>query len=129
MKERLAKLNPPPVRPMPILIAGTGRTITLSLVARYADSWHASFPDRAEQEEPIVARLLEWCAEHGRDPGEIEFGCGVQPNDLDRFLELEAPQLVEMGFTQFTLGFNGPQWDVAAGADWLAWRNEMNTSR
>ena len=27
-----------------------------------------------------------------------------------------------MGFAQFTLGFNGPDWNVDAGADWLAWR-------
>jgi probable F420-dependent oxidoreductase len=126
MKERLARLNPPPRREMPILIAGTGRTITLDLVARFADSWHAFFPQRAEQEEPVVAKLLEWCAEHGRDPKEIEWGLGVQPNDLDRFLEVDAPTLVEMGFTQFTLGFNGPNWAVDAGADWLAWRDEMN---
>jgi len=126
LKDRLARLNPPPVRPMPILIAGTGRTLTLPLVAQHADAWHASFPDRAEQEEPIVARLLEWCVECGRDPGEIEFGCGVQPDDLDRFLEVEAPLLVEMGFTQFTLGFNGPKWTVDAGTDWLAWRDEAN---
>jgi hypothetical protein len=31
-----------------------------------------------------------------------------------------------MGFTQFTLGFNGPGWAVDAGRDWLAWRDEVN---
>ena len=31
-----------------------------------------------------------------------------------------------MGFTQFTLGFNGPAWDVDAGAAWLAWRDARN---
>ena len=36
------------------------------------------------------------------------------------------PTLVEMGFTEFTLGINGPDWDVIIGADWLAWRDELN---
>ena len=31
-----------------------------------------------------------------------------------------------MGFRQFTLGFNGPSWDVDAGAAWLAWRDAQN---
>ena len=31
-----------------------------------------------------------------------------------------------MGFSQFTLGFNGPQWSVDGGAPWLAWRNAAN---
>jgi len=28
-----------------------------------------------------------------------------------------------MGFSQFTLGFDGPSWDVDAGLGWLAWRS------
>ena len=34
-----------------------------------------------------------------------------------------------LGFTQFTLGFNGPDWTVERAADWLAWRDERNLSR
>jgi probable F420-dependent oxidoreductase len=126
IQDRLERLNPPPLRKMPILIAGTGRTLTLPMVARYADGWHAQFPDHAEQREQAVARLLEVCAEAGRDPASIEWGLGVEPEDLDRFLREEAPTLVEMGFTQFTLGFNGPDWEVGSGRDWLAWRDEVN---
>lgn len=126
IRERLVRLRPPPMRPMPILIAGTGPRITLRLVAEHADAWHARFPKHAEDEEPVVARLVHWCDELGRDPRDIEWGLGVEPDDLDRFLAEEAPALVDMGFTQFTLGFNGPEWVVEAGADWLAWRDEMN---
>ena len=128
MQERLGKLNPPPVRDMPILIAGTGPQLTLPLVARYADGWHARFPDHAEDQGPAVEALLAACQDHGRDPKDIEWGLGVGPGDGDRFLTEEAPTLVEMGFTQFTLGFNGPGWTVDTGADWLAWRDEMNAS-
>ena len=128
MLRRLEALNPPPVRKMPILIAGTGETLTLPLVARYADSWHARFPDRPADEEPAVAALRKWCDEFGRNPDDIEWGLGVDPVDLDRFLRDDAPVYAEMGFTQFTLGFNGPDWDVSRGADWLAWRDEMNVT-
>ena len=33
------------------------------------------------------------------------------------------------GFTQFTLGFNGPDWTVDRAGDWLAWRDARNLSR
>jgi hypothetical protein len=98
----------------------------MPLVARYADSWHARFPDHPSEVEPAVAALRRHCVEIGRDPGEIEWGLGLDPNDLDRFLRQDAATYVEMGFTQFTLGFNGPGWNVAAGADWLAWRDRLN---
>jgi probable F420-dependent oxidoreductase len=126
IRARLDKLNPPPVRPMPILIAGRGPKITLRAVAEHGDRWHAAFPEHAAEVEPAVAALDRWCAEVDRDPAEIIWSVGVQPSDLDRFLSDEAPTLVEMGFTEFTLGFNGPKWNVGAGADWLAWRDEQN---
>ena len=84
---------------MPILIAGTGEQRTLRLVARYADGWHASFPDRPEELVPKVEALRRWCAEEGRDPTEIEWGLGVEPEDLDRFLREDADRYLELGFT------------------------------
>ncbi len=128
IQRRLAALNPPPVRRMPILIAGTGEQRTLRLVACYADGWHASFPEHPEELEPKVEALRRWCAEVGRDPAEIEWGLGVEPEDLDRFLREDADRYVALGFTQFTLGFNGPDWTVGRAADWLAWRDERNLS-
>jgi hypothetical protein len=26
----------------------------------------------------------------------------------------------------FTLGYDGPKWDVTTATDWLAWRDEQN---
>jgi probable F420-dependent oxidoreductase len=126
IERRLAALNPAPLGRMPILIAGVGRTITLRLVAEHADVWHAAFPDHAEELTPAVTALERWCGSVGRDPRSIEWAVGVEPDDLDRFLAEEAPTLVDMGFTQFTLGFNGPTWAVEAGSGWLAWRDERN---
>ena len=76
--------------------------------------------------EPKVAALRHWCDEIGRDPAEIEWGVGVEPEDLERFLAEDGATLVEMGFTQFTLGFNGPSWSVEAGVPFLGWRDEQN---
>jgi probable F420-dependent oxidoreductase len=129
MRHRLGVLDPPPVRLMPILIAGSGRRRTTRLVARFADSWHAGFPDRPDELEPAVAALRTWCAEIDRDPAEIEWGVGVEPEDLDRFLARDAETYLQMGFTQFTLGFNGPDWRVDMGAPWLGWRDACNRSR
>jgi probable F420-dependent oxidoreductase len=126
MVRRLEMLNPPPLRKMPILIAGTGETLTLPLVAKYADSWHAAFPDNPGEMERPVAALRKWCDEIGRDPKSIEWGLGLEPTDLDRFMREDLPTYLEMGFTQFTLGFNGPKWQVEAGAEWLTWRDEAN---
>jgi probable F420-dependent oxidoreductase len=125
VERRLRSLNPPPLRSMPILIAGTGEQITLRLVARHADSWHAAFPDRPEELVPKVEALLE-CQVERRDPDEIERGVGVDSDDLHRFLIDDADAYLDLGFTQFTLGFNGPAWPVATGAEWLAWRDDVN---
>ena len=127
--DRLSVLNPPPVRKMPILIAGVGEQRTLRLVARYADGWHAAFPEHPDELLPKIEALRRHCADVARDPASIEWGLGVEPEDLDRFLRDDADRYVEMGFTQFTLGFNGPAWAVEHGADWLAWRDERNAAR
>jgi probable F420-dependent oxidoreductase len=126
IRRRLELLQPPPVRRPPLVIGGVGLRRTLRLVARYADGWHAMFPERPAELEPAVAALLGWCREIGRDPADIEWGVGVEPEDLDRFLRQDADTYVAMGFTQFTLGFNGPGWTVDDGTDWLAWRDGRN---
>ena len=128
MVARLASSNPTPLRRMPILIAGTGLTLTLPIVARHADIWHAHFPDRPDEVRPAIDALLRACGEIGRDPGEIEWSVGLDPGDLDRFLAEDVDTYVEMGFTQFTLGFNGPDWAVMRGAAWLEWRDRVNTA-
>jgi probable F420-dependent oxidoreductase len=127
IERRLEVLNPPPLRRLPILIAGSGEKITLRLVAQHADGWHAGFPDAPEELAPKVAVLERWCEEGGRDAREIERAVGVEPDDLDRFLSQDAEAYVALGFTQFTLGVNGPDWVVGAAVErWLAWRDEQN---
>ena len=126
IERRLAALTPPPVRRLPLLVAGTGERITLRLVAEHADGWHASFPSSPDELVEKVAALERWCEAVGRDPAEIERGVGVEPDDLARFLD-DAEAYVELGFTQFTLGVNGPLWEIGEEIRaWLAWRDERN---
>lgn len=128
IKRRLSALNPTPIERIPILIGGTGERRTLRLVAEHADEWHAGFPDHADEVVSAVEALERHCADVGRSPDQIERGVGVEPYDLDRFLADEAPQLVEMGFTMFSLGFNGPDWNLDSAAAWLAWRDNHNSA-
>lgn len=127
--QRLQTLNPPPLRPMPLLVAGVGLTLTLPIVARHADIWHAFFPDSIAEVLPAVRALRRHCAAIGRDPFAIEWSVGLQPDDLDRFLAEDADAYVRLGFTQFTLGFGGPSWPVENGVPWLQWRDRLNASR
>ena len=113
----------PVIKPGNSNIGGTGLRRTLRLVATHADAWHAIFPERPEELEPAVRALEAHCAEVGRDPAQIEWGVGIEPDDIDRFLRQDAETYVQMGFTQFTLGFNGPAWSVERGAAFLAWRD------
>ena len=129
IKRRLDVLDPPPLRNMPILIGGDGPRRTVRVVARHADGWHAMFPNRPTDLQPAIDGLLAACAEIGRDPRDIEWAVGVEPDDLDRFLAQDADTYVEMGFSQFTLGFNGPNWRVDMGRPWLGWRDARNRAR
>jgi probable F420-dependent oxidoreductase len=77
IKERWARLNPPPTRDIPVLIGGGGERKTLRIVAEQADIWHGF--GRAEAIAHKHEVLDEWCRRVGRDPDEIERSAGVSP--------------------------------------------------
>ena len=45
------------------------------------------------------------------------------------FLDEDADRYVALGFTQFTLGFGGPDWTVENGRRFLEWRDRINEAR
>ncbi|QFU87780.1 LLM class F420-dependent oxidoreductase [Amycolatopsis sp. YIM 10] len=119
IEARLGKLNPQPVRKIPVLIGGGGEKKTLRLVAKHADIWHG-FGD-PEVVERKVRILDQHCADVGRDPGEIERSVAVEsePSEL-------GPKLLERGVSLFTVGVNGPDYDFSLLRQWVEWRDKTN---
>ncbi|MDQ3693698.1 MAG: LLM class F420-dependent oxidoreductase [Chloroflexota bacterium] len=115
--DRLAKLNPGPVRgSLPILIGGGGEKVTLRIVARYATIWNG-------QGEPAELgrknRILdEWCAKVGRDPKEIERSAQIFGAQLDLLDEYLAA-----GITHLICEAAGPDYDLAPLRKLIAWRD------
>lgn len=124
IKERFAKLNPAPTREIPILIGGGGEKKTLKYVAQHAHLWH-SFVD-VETYRHKAQVLADHCAAIGRDPSEI-----VRSSELSRAGNLEetitlADSLVDEGVTLFTVGLNGPDYDLSLVTELCAWRDRRN---
>jgi probable F420-dependent oxidoreductase len=114
---RLKKLNPQPVRDIPILIGGGGEKKTLRLVAEYADIWH-SFADL-----DVLTHKNKVLAEHaaavGTDESRIERSVhwpGVE----------SAPAFLEAGVTLFTIGISGPSYALSEVERAVRWRDEVN---
>ncbi|ANW67293.1 LLM class F420-dependent oxidoreductase [Mycobacterium sp. djl-10] len=121
IRSRLGKLNPSPVRDIPILIGGQGEKKTLRLVAEYADIWHG-FTDRSTY--PGKAEVLDGhCAAVGRAPEAIERSSGVPERNVDDMLA-EADALVELGVSLLTIGVNGPDYDLSAAEALVRWRDQ-----
>jgi probable F420-dependent oxidoreductase len=116
IESRLGKLNPPPTRKIPVLIGGGGEKKTLRLVAKHADIWHGfGGPEVIERK---VSILRQHCADVGRDPAEIEISVGADssPDEL-------GPRLRSLGVSLFTVGADGPDYDLSELRDWIAWRD------
>ena len=120
IKSRLAQLNPPPTRDIPVLIGGGGERKTLRIVAEHADIWHG-FGD-AETVAHKHSVLDEWCAKVGRDPLEIERSAGLSAKDPVK----SAERLYAVGTRLFTVALGGPAYDLGPVRDLIAWRDERN---
>jgi probable F420-dependent oxidoreductase len=119
IEARLEKLNPQPTRKIPVLIGGGGEQKTLRLVARHADIWHGfGGPDTIKHKHEVLDKR---CAEIGRDPEEIERSVGVEGDPAEL-----GPKLYELGSRLFTVGVGGPDYDLGALKDWIAWRDDQN---
>lgn len=104
IKARLARLTPPPLGPLPLLIGGTGERKTLRMVAEHADAWNCFGPVSFFAQKNAV--LDRWCAELGRDPAAIERTVLIEPNEVDHwqgFLDAGATHLIVGMQTPFDL--------------------------
>ncbi len=116
---RLEHLNPAPIRPIPVLIGGGGERKTLRYVARHAAIWHAF--GNLDTLRHKTAVLAGHCAAIGRDPSEIEHSTAAH-----RSGPAGAGPFLAAGFTLFTLGVSGPDYDLSAIPAWVRWRDERN---
>jgi probable F420-dependent oxidoreductase len=97
IRARLAKLTPPPVGDLPILIGGSGERVTLRLVAEHADGWNTfGPPDKFQAKSEI---LDQWCAKVGREPSSVERTVGIGTDEVDNwgeYLDAGADHLIVM---------------------------------
>ena len=120
IQNRWRRLNPRPTRPIPVLVGGGGERKTLRHTAEHAQIWH-TFGDR-EVLRHKNAVLDRHCRDVGRDPAEIERSIGVNRDSPWQVGE----QLVEAGASLFTVGLNGPDYDLGYAAEWVAWRDRRS---
>jgi probable F420-dependent oxidoreductase len=125
IKERWSKLNPAPTRKIPVLIGGGGEKVTLRITAEHADIWHYfGTPEDMGRKSKI---LDDWCAKVGRDPADIERSTAVDYGKITGDPIDLAEQYYALGFTQFTFGLNGPDYDMSPVETWLEWRDQKNS--
>jgi probable F420-dependent oxidoreductase len=118
IRDRLGKLNPPPVRDgkLPILIGGGGEKVTLRIVAQHADIWHGfGDPETAGRKSRI---LDDWCRRVGRDPATIERAANIRTFD-----EAVAEQYVAQGITHLLVNASGPDYDLGNLEKLVQWRD------
>jgi probable F420-dependent oxidoreductase len=117
IRDRLGRLNPPPLRGhLPILMGGGGDRF-LRLVAEYADEWNfVGEPDWIAQRAAV---LDEQCRKIGRDPAEIERSVLVpRPGAVEN-----AGRYSEIGVTHLIVTVAAPEWDFGPAQELLAWRS------
>jgi probable F420-dependent oxidoreductase, MSMEG_2906 family len=101
IKERLSRLNPPPVGPMPIMLGGDGKEVTLRIAAEHADIWNGFGPIGRFRERNAI--LDTWCERVGRDPATLERSVLI---DADEAADVEA--FHQAGATHIVIGIDAP---------------------
>jgi probable F420-dependent oxidoreductase len=120
IKDRLARLNPPPLRNLPILIAAMGEKIGLPTVARHADIWHVY--GTAEQVAGKIEKLQQICGEVGRPFEEIEIATWYIP---EMGLATAPDDFLAMGIRNIIHLQRGPDWDLGIVRELLQWRDHL----
>jgi probable F420-dependent oxidoreductase len=124
MKSRLEKLNPPPIRKIPMMIASMGEKIGMRIVAEHADMWHVYGPkDQVIHKTNVLKNI---CDEMGRDFGEIELTTFFMPHLLGDS-EGDPETFLKLGIRHLIYITQGPEWDLKGLHDLLAWRKALTT--
>ncbi|MET0657637.1 MAG: LLM class F420-dependent oxidoreductase [Steroidobacteraceae bacterium] len=119
MKARFEKLNPKPLRKIPIMIASMGEQIGMRIVAEHADMWHVY--GHKDQVTHKTAVLKELCQEIGRDFNSIELTTFFMPHLLGES-EGDPEVYLKLGIRHLIYINQGPDWDMSGFRKLLAWR-------
>jgi len=120
IKARLNKLNPPPMRRMPLLIAAMGENVGMRLAAEHADIWHLYGELDKIAHKCAVFRSL--CRERGRDPADVEISTHYFP-DVPKNGSPDA--FVAIGIRHIIVASFGPDWDLGLLREMLEWRKAL----
>ena len=123
IKQRLAKVNPPPASELPIMIGGGGEKVTLRLVAQHAQLWHTfADPETYLHKSEVLA---EHCVKVGRDPATIERVIGTSGS-----ISEYADALADAGVDELTVGVGGAPtgYDLGELSELLQWRDRRNAA-
>ena len=121
MEARWAKLNPPPLRKIPVMIGGGGEKKTLRHVANHADIWHAFVDVDAYRHKASV--LAEHCSAVGRDPSQIERSAEIRYDGDDAGTLRFADAITAEGVSLLTVATDGPDYDLSAAKLLVDWRD------
>jgi len=100
-----ADYNPKPVqRPHPpIWIGGAGERVTIPMVGRHADAWHAQGPVGSY---PRKLRILDEAAERaGRDPQQVLRAASLSLSQPWDGVRADAEELRQMGFSYLVVSW------------------------
>ena len=123
IRSRFDKLNPPPLRRIPLMIASMGEQIGMRIVAEHADLWHV-YGHRAQVAHK-TAVLRQLCDEIGRDFASLELTTFYIPELLGG--DDADPQVyLDLGIRHLIVVAQGPDWDLAGLKRLLAWRRALD---
>lgn len=122
MRRRFGRLDPAPVGPIPLLIGGLGKRLTLAVTARHADMWNGwGTPDEVRE---LNLALDRHCEEAGRDPAEIARTVAV----FDPTGERAYDDFVAAGAQHLILVRSGPDYRMEQLQGLVEWRDDRNRS-
>lgn len=121
IRNRLGKLNPPPLRKIPVMIASMGEKIGMRVAAEHADIWHIYGP--LDKLESKIATFRKICGEIGRNPDEVEIATNFTPGLL---ADADPDKYVALGITHLICLEQGPVWYRGLLRELLAWRKGLD---
>jgi probable F420-dependent oxidoreductase len=116
IRERFAKLNPPPVRgAVPLMIGGGGEKVMLRIVGEHADIWNGfGTPETFRRKNAV---LDDWCRAAGRDPSSIERSALLTASEL-----ADPDAYADAGVSHLIYSAGGRGLDFAPLRELVAWR-------